>query len=99
MSSLSSSEGGAPFLLPQSRLIKKVLSLCTLVSHPHRLYRRISELGDLGAHTAQPLRVIAEATEVERRDRIYPRGCRADYSGCDTEWVSFREWVKLFRGF
>lgn len=34
-----------------------------------------------------------------KKDRIYSRGLRANYSGHDTKWVSFRVWVELFWGF
>lgn len=47
----------------------------------------------------QPLCFIAGETKVPRRDRIYPRGRRANYNGHDTEWVSFRTRMELFRGF
>lgn len=65
----------------------------------HPLYRRPSALGDLRAPLTHPLPFIAEETKVPRRDRIYPRGLRANYSGHDTEWVSFRAWVELLGDF
>ncbi|XP_023379037.1 GDP-fucose protein O-fucosyltransferase 1 isoform X1 [Pteropus medius] len=57
------------------------------IQHLFEGKRGISELGDLRAPLTQPLHFVAEETKVPRRDRIYPRGCRANYSGHDTKWV------------
>ncbi|XP_024895628.1 GDP-fucose protein O-fucosyltransferase 1 isoform X1 [Pteropus alecto] len=69
------------------------------IQHLFEGKRGISELGDLRAPLTQPLHFVAEETKVPRRDRIYPRGCRANYSGHDTKWVSFKMWVELFGEF